>query len=263
MSYTKPAAYNQFMGRWSARLAPLFLRFSQIREGQNVLDVGSGTGSLSRAVVDFAGDTKVMGVDPAPSYVAFAQDAVSSPRATFRVGSGEHLEFADGTFDAALALLVVQDFNEPAQAVSEMARVTRKDGVVAGCMWDFGQGLPMLSLIWQAAETVAPGSSAAHRPKTSIRYASVRDLEELWKKGSLTEIAFETIELAMPFQSFEDYWKPFLEGSTPVSAFAAALEEQTNGMFSRVLRESIKGMQPDGSFVLPARAWAIRGISLG
>lgn len=261
LTYSNPGAYNRFMGRWSARLAPLFLRFSQIHESENVLDVGSGTGSLSQAIVGLASQTSVTGVDPAPSYVAFARDAVSSPRAQFRAGSAENLEFADGTFDAALGLLVVQDFNDPARAVSEMKRVTQKNGMVATCMWDFKQGLPMLSMMWQAAEMVEPGSSAGHRPHTSVRYASVLDLETLWKAGGLKSVATEVIELPMPFRSFEDYWEPFLGGSTPSSVFAATLEHQTNGMLSRVLRETIRGIQPDGSFVLPARAWAVRGTS--
>jgi cyclopropane fatty-acyl-phospholipid synthase-like methyltransferase len=37
------------MGRWSRRLAPLLVRFAEVREGDSVLDVGSGTGALSVA----------------------------------------------------------------------------------------------------------------------------------------------------------------------------------------------------------------------
>ena len=40
-------AYDNFMGRYSMRLAPLFAEFAGMRAGLKVLDVGAGTGALS------------------------------------------------------------------------------------------------------------------------------------------------------------------------------------------------------------------------
>ena len=54
-----------------------------------------------------------------------------------------------------------------------MARVAHKNEIVAARICDFGQGLPMLSLMWQAAQTIAPGSSPGRRPQTSMRQAGV------------------------------------------------------------------------------------------
>ncbi len=144
------------MGRWSARLAPLFAAFAGIRSGERVLDVGCGTGILSRALIDLAPNIEVIGIDPAASYVDWACRSLRSPRVRFQVGTAEALAFTDAAFDAALALLVVQELADPPRAVREMARVTRRGGYVAACKWDFGNGLPMLSLFWQAAEAVSP-----------------------------------------------------------------------------------------------------------
>jgi SAM-dependent methyltransferase len=86
------------MGRWSARLAPSFLRFAEVQDGQNVLDVGCGTGILSRALVSFEASVKITGIDPVQDYVSFAREAVSTRRAQFEVGVAESLPFADGAF---------------------------------------------------------------------------------------------------------------------------------------------------------------------
>ena len=43
-------AYEVFMGRWSARLAPPLVQFAAVADGDAVLDVGSGTGALAAAV---------------------------------------------------------------------------------------------------------------------------------------------------------------------------------------------------------------------
>ena len=48
--FTNAAAYERLMGRWSRRLAPLFLDFSGVHSAQSVLDVGCGTGSLTCAL---------------------------------------------------------------------------------------------------------------------------------------------------------------------------------------------------------------------
>jgi SAM-dependent methyltransferase len=250
------------MGRWSARLTFSFLRFADLRDGQHILDVGCGTGSLSRAVVSFGPTTKVTALDPAPEYVAFAREAVPNRRAQFKTGTAEALPFPDRSFDSALALLVLQEFADPRVAICEMARVTRSGGIVAACQWDFEHGLPMLSLLWQAAEAVAPEVVAKERQQNQrSRSATLGELDTLWRSSDLSDITTATLDLPMHYTSFKDYWEPFLSGATPTSAFAASLDALTGGGLARVLREKLPAVQPDGSFVLPARAWAIKGTS--
>ena len=262
MSYTNPTAYDRFMGRWSARLSAFFLDFAEVQDGQHVLDVGCGTGSLSRAVVGIGEASKVRGVDPVPAYVAFARETVPELRAQFQVGHAESLPFPEHTFDAALALLVLQDFADPRQAVSEMARVTRPGGVVAATLWDFENGLPMLSIFWQAAEAVAPETVLRHRAQSSRPdHATLHDLAALWQSCGLSAIKTTTLELPMEFSSFDDYWQPFLGGATPTSAFAATVNEHTGGTLADLLRNKLTGTRSDGSFVIPARALAIKGTA--
>lgn len=261
MSYTNPAAYERFMGRWSARLAPQFLRFVGVDAGQHVLDVGCGTGSLSRALIDVVPDLEVTGVDPVSDYVFYAREAVPQSRAHFRVGSVEALPFAAGEFDAALALLVLQDLKEPERAVNEMVRVTRPGGRVATSLWDFEAGMPMFSLLWRAAEAVAPEAvSRQRRANPGPARASLDDLNALWANCGLEDIRGATLELRMPFASFEDYWQPFLGGATPTSAFVASLDAETGGALASELRARLPNADSDGSFILSARAWAIKGV---
>jgi SAM-dependent methyltransferase len=258
MSYSNPAAYERFMGRWSASLAPRFLRFVGIGDGRHVLDVGCGTGTLTRAIISSGLTVKVTGVDPVAAYVSFARKAV--PEAEFHAGAAELLPFSDGTFDATVSLLVLQDFVHPRQAVREMVRVTRPGGVVATCMWDFEDGLPMLALFWQAASAVAPEQVSSQRRQNQPRqHATLDDLRDLWRRCGLSDIETDTLEISMNFSSFGDYWQPFLGASTPTSALAAALDSQTGGTLARALRDKLSDDDPNGSFVLPARAWAVKG----
>jgi ubiquinone/menaquinone biosynthesis C-methylase UbiE len=265
MAYTNPAAYEHFMGRWSSRLAPLFIRFAGVRDGQRILDVGCGTGNLSRALLASGRTIDVVGVDPTASYLSFAREAIPAAHVQFQQGAAEALPFANETFDVALSLLVLQDFTDPDRALLEMARVTRRGGTVAACQWDFADGLPMFSLFWKAAEAVAPQAVArrhqANNPQLPQRRASLQDLAEQWTVSGLEEVRTATLELSMTFGSFDDYWQPFLGGATPTSTFAAAINKETGGALVRTLRDKITDIQPDGSFALPARAWAVAGAA--
>ena len=58
-------AYDDFMGRYSVRLAPLFADFAGVREGDRALDVGAGTGALA-AELQRRG-ARVTAAEPSPS----------------------------------------------------------------------------------------------------------------------------------------------------------------------------------------------------
>src|SRR5690348_11317621 len=97
------AAYDRFMGRYSASLAPLFADFAGIEAGQRVLDVGAGTGALTAQLV--RRDADVAAAEPSPPFVAALRSRL--PSVDVREAGAEALPWPDATFDAALAQLVV------------------------------------------------------------------------------------------------------------------------------------------------------------
>jgi ubiquinone/menaquinone biosynthesis C-methylase UbiE len=262
MVYTNPAAYERYMGRWSARLAPLFAAFAGIGSNSRVLDVGCGTGTLCRALIDLGPRIEVVGIDPAASYVEWASRSVLSPRAQFQVGAAEVMPFRDGAFDATLSLLALQELIDAPRAVREMARVTRRSGCVAACKWDFDNGLPMMSLFWQAAEAVSSDVVTQYRAKRGSRpdYAGSDRLIELWRDCGLNEVRTAALEINMEFASFEDYWLPFLGGATAVCVFARDLNDATQGAVATALRTKLASAFGAGGFTLPARAWVVAGV---
>ena len=83
--------YEQLMGRWSRRLAPSLVTFGGLGEGDRVLDMGCGTGSLSFALPALANVGSAVGVDLTESYVAAARARNTDPRFTFDVGDARAL----------------------------------------------------------------------------------------------------------------------------------------------------------------------------
>jgi ubiquinone/menaquinone biosynthesis C-methylase UbiE len=133
VSFTVAAdAYDRFMGRYSVPLAPRFADFGEVARGQRVLDVGCGPGALMTELVRRLGDAAVTAVDPSEPFVAAARER--QPAVRVERASAEHLPFRDRGLDAALAQLVVHFMTDAVAGLREMARVTRRDGVVAACV---------------------------------------------------------------------------------------------------------------------------------
>jgi ubiquinone/menaquinone biosynthesis C-methylase UbiE len=145
MSFAVAAeAYDRFMGRYSAFLAPQIAAFAHVADSQRVLDVGCGPGALTTELVRRLGAASVTAVDPSESFVDAARKRL--PGVTVEVASAELLPFPDRTFDAVIAQLVVHFMPDPVAGLAEMARVTRPQGVVAACVWDHAGGRGPLGL---------------------------------------------------------------------------------------------------------------------
>ena len=93
--FSHAASYERLMGRWSARLAPLFVDFVKVRDGDRVLDVGCGTGSLTQAVADIARRSEIVGIDPAQGFIEYCRSRFADPRMSFDRGSALELPYPD------------------------------------------------------------------------------------------------------------------------------------------------------------------------
>ena len=104
--FSESDGYERFMGRWSRRLAPLFVDFAGVTRGDVVLDVGCGTGSLTLAAASIP-DVHPVGLDPSREFVGGAQRAGDAAQVRFEVGDASALPFADEAFDRVVSLLML------------------------------------------------------------------------------------------------------------------------------------------------------------
>jgi SAM-dependent methyltransferase len=250
--------YARFMGRWSRRLAPEFAAFAAVRDGDVILDVGSGTGSLAFALADAFPSLRVTGVDPSAAYARAAQHHATTDRVRFFVGDAQALEFPGAAFDKTLSLLCLNFVPEPQRALREMIRVTRADGVVAAAVWDYADGMEMLRIFWD--EAVALDPSIAARDERTMPLCRAGELGSLWRVAGLAHVEERPLVITLTFASFDDYWQPFLGGQGPAGAYAASLaEERATALRSRIRSRLLPG-GGDGPFTLRARAWAVKGV---
>lgn len=260
-TYDEPAAYELWMGRWSARLAPAFVRFVDPPPGSRILDIGTGTGVMAAAIVQQIERVRVEGVEPAQSYIDHARRRLAGANVSITRGDAQSLPYAADSLSVTVSLLVLQALADGDAALGEMCRVTGAGGCVAACQWDFRDGMPMLSLFWQVAQEVVPGEAVAREAtrRTPLGYADPASLGDLWRRAGLASVETERLDISMSFQSFDDYWAPFLGGATLTSSYAATLPDDVRDALRDRLRQRLLGDGPDRPFDLPARAWAVKG----
>jgi SAM-dependent methyltransferase len=245
-------SYDRYMGRYSRRLAPLFADFAAVRPGMRALDVGCGPGALTRCLAERLGIERVAASDPSQQFVEACATRVAG--ADVRRASAEQLPWADRAFDAVLAQLVINFVDDPPRGVGEMRRVARDRAVIAACTWDYGEGMEMLRVFWDAAVALDPGAPSE---STRMPLAKPDELRSLWLDAGLAEVSTEALEVAERYESFDDYWEPFTAGVGPGGAYCASLAPEARAELRDECRRRLG--DPAGAFELQARAWAVRG----
>lgn len=255
-NYGDGDAYDRYMGRWSLLLARKFLDFARVETADSVLDVGSGTGSLTAAITASAGPARVVGLDPVASFVRAARARFSDPRVRFDHGDACDLPYSDASFDACLAQLSFHHFPDGHRALSEMVRVTRPGGVIAACEWDRGSGMEMFHALWETLAEVHPWPESWRHPRP---FAGNGDLLALWRDVGLEDAEQARLVVPLRFDGFDDFWTAFVDGPSTVLKHREVLVPSSRDAFRRKLRERFLGGGPEGPFELQARAWAVRG----
>jgi SAM-dependent methyltransferase len=257
-SWKRGDPYEQYVGRWSRRVAPPFLAWLAIPAGRRWLDLGCGTGALSAAILDHCRPASVVGVEPSDGFRIRAEAQLAG-RMVFQQGSAGQLPLDHASVDVTVSGLVLNFIPEVQAALAEMVRVTVSGGVIAAYVWDYAGRMEMMRHFWDAAAELDP--DAAHLDEGArFPLCHPEALRRLFAGAGFSGVDVTGITIATPFADFDDYWRPFLGGQGPAPAYAMSLDEPARIRLRDRIGERLS-RQPDNSILLQARAWAVRAIA--
>jgi ubiquinone/menaquinone biosynthesis C-methylase UbiE len=118
------------IARTSIIVGELLCEAVDLRPGQQILDVATGTGNAALAAARRGCD--VIGLDWAAPLLAHGRERAAAERlpVTFREGEAEHLPFPDASFDAVLSTFGVMYVPDQALTARELLRVCRSGGKI-------------------------------------------------------------------------------------------------------------------------------------
>ncbi|KUL97224.1 SAM-dependent methyltransferase [Bosea sp. WAO] len=254
------AGYDRLMGRWSRLLAEPFIRFAGLEDGERVIDVGCGTGSLTFTLPQAAEIGEIAAIDFSPIFVEEAQRRNTDPRIAIRQGDATAIPFEDGRFDRALSLLVLHFVPEADKAVAEMRRIVRPGGVVAAAVWDHLGGMAVMRMLWDTAAAIDEGAGEARSEYCFRPMTGPGEMRRSFLAQGLRDVTESSLTIRMDYENFADYWEPISAGEGPIGKYVAGLDEPRQTKLREAVRAAYEAGKPDGPRSFASVAWACRGV---
>jgi ubiquinone/menaquinone biosynthesis C-methylase UbiE len=218
-----------------------YLDAMDINAAKTVLDVGCGTGVVSRGIAARPGFSgRITGIDLSPALIAtgarLAGEEGAGERITFRVGDTRGLDLADAAFDAVIAHTLLSHVDDPLSVLKEIARVTRPGGMVGIFDADFA------SLTFGNADPVkgaACDDAVIAAVATSPRV--IRNLPRMLRATGLELVAM--FPHAMAEAGTADFWLPAIESFRRLVPKAGTMgEAETEAWAQRLRQDSDEGV---------------------
>jgi SAM-dependent methyltransferase len=231
-------------GQWP----PVVLDRAGLKPGDDVLDVGCGTGVLAReAARQLAGSGTVTGVDVNDGMLAVARRAMEP--VSWLGGDAEALPFPDGSFDRVVGQFVLMFTADPGQAVAEMGRVTRPGGVVAVATWCALEESPGYAAMARLLHDVL-GPAAAESLRVPFSLGDVASLRSLLADG-LADVTVQRHEGTASFETLDSWLHTDIRGWT----LAGSVDDEAYAALRDRAAHALAGfVDPDGRvrFAAPA-----------
>jgi ubiquinone/menaquinone biosynthesis C-methylase UbiE len=222
--------------------ARALVEYAALSRGEHVLDVGAGTGAVSRAAMAAGAD--VVALDPSlPMLMAAGRGGVSH----LVCGSVPMLPFLDAVFDRVVSAFVMTHLDDPDAAACDMRRVLRSGGRIALSAWapaedpyanawtEIVHEFARPELIADAAQRVLPGES---------RFARADGLSSLLAAAGFRDVQSEsrTFEYAMSVDAMIATREVCATGR----ALRILLSDAQWGVYSARARDVLGRKFPDG-----------------
>lgn len=254
--------YECFMGRWSRRTAVRYLDWLDAPKDAAWLDLGCGTGALTQTILARGNPRSIVAIDQSAGFVAHARAAISDEhvRMRFEVADAQSIPLPDASVDVAASALVLNFVPDRVQALREMKRVTKPDGLLSFYVWDYpGGGMGLIRAFWTAAIGLDPKAEELGEARR-FPFCTPEGLSALCAEAGWPPVTVAPIEIEMRFGSFEEYWQPFTLGTGPAPGYCVSLPDDARAALKQRLMDQVGGAGPV-SFA--GRAWALKTKQAG
>ena len=196
--HSTPSLYDRYMGPLLFEPYAKYVaeRAAVLRPDQ-ILETASGTGIVTRAVIQALPEASIVATDVNPAVVEFATQHVPSERVTFQQADAQDLPFEDASFDLVLCLFGVMFFPDKVRANAEARRVLRPGGRYVLVTFDRLDLNPIPQAAGEAVASLFP-DDPRYMERGPFSYSDAGLVEQDLRAGGFESIEIETVELSSP-----------------------------------------------------------------
>jgi hypothetical protein len=159
-----------------------------------------------------------------------------------------------------LSLLVLHFVPQAERAVAEMRRVARPGAVVAAAVWDARGGFVANRIFWDTAALLDPKADELRARNYTRPMCRPGELASAWRTAGLKDVCQTTMTIRMDFESFDNFWAPYLSRQGPSADYVAGLDAARKTTLRDQVRKAYLVGDLDGARSYAASPWAVRGI---
>jgi enediyne biosynthesis protein CalE5 len=222
--------------RAAQHVSDRLVELAQLRAGNRVLDIASGSGEPAITAAAKVGSSGlVVATDQSPAMLNLAREraaALGIHNLKFVVTGAQELAVDEQGFDAALCrwgLMFVGDLDA---AIRRVAHLLAADGRFATAVWGPSDKVPMISLGDDAVRDLAKLPPPPPNAPGPLKLADTRPLERALSAAGFKDIRVAPLNVRFEFRSAEDFAEQRRAVSTP---FRMMLSKQTPELQRRIL----------------------------
>ena len=264
---TSARYWDKYRGLIEQMFAPLtsgLVEEARIGSGQEVLDIGGGSGEPSLTISSIVGPTgSVMYTDPVADMVETAQAEAGRRGLTsihFRQCSADDLPFADRTFDVAVGRLSAMFFVDPITAVREALRVIREDGYVSFVVWGPEEVNPFFSTVTDVIDRFV--ESPRHDPDApdAFRFAVPGKLAGILENTEAKNVTERQLNFQITAAiSFDQFWQLRTEMSETLREKMTGVAPAQLPTLKQAVADAARRYFESGTMSFPAEALIVSG----
>ena len=226
----------------------------RIAEGETVVELGAGTGELSRRIAGIVGPGRVVASDVADGMVGLLSGTCAGlGNVEVRRLDATDVDLPDGSADAVVFRMGLMLLTEPDVALREIRRVLRPGGRAGIVVWAAPEHNPWMVAVGMAAMMHGLASVPPVAPGMPFSLAEPSKLRGLLVDAGFVDVAIQEVETPSTYADAREHFDTVTALACPLGAAISAAPPEQVAAMRATAAEVVGRYRTDAGLVVPGR----------